>query len=250
MHIDNLTVVIRPRSLFEGIDLGFVLARKYFLSVWLIFFLTALPVFVILNICFSDNFFLFWIILIWLKPLYEAAMLHWLGFVIFNKKLKIFELIKKFPEILKRQLFMKLTYRRLSPCRSFYLPVIMLEKLKGKEYADRVNILGYNQSAGIGLTFICFLFELTLFASITALLFMIIPDDLMWFNFDDLFEGDNILTSLMVNSVYFLSISIIAPFYVSAGFALYLTRRTEFEAWDIELKLRGLLKRKKEMEAS
>jgi hypothetical protein len=38
--------------------------------------------------------------------------------------------------------------------------------------------------------------------------------------------------------------SLIAPFYVAAGFALYLTRRTELEAWDIELAFRRLISRK------
>ena len=37
--------------------------------------------------------------------------------------------------------------------------------------------------------------------------------------------------------------SVIAPFYVAAGFGLYLTRRSQLEAWDIELGFRNLAKR-------
>jgi hypothetical protein len=37
--------------------------------------------------------------------------------------------------------------------------------------------------------------------------------------------------------------SIIAPLYVAAGFALYLTRRSQLEAWDLELGLRQLAQR-------
>jgi hypothetical protein len=32
-----------------------------------------------------------------------------------------------------------------------------------------------------------------------------------------------------------LAMSVMAPFYVAAGFALYLGRRTRLEAWDLEL---------------
>jgi Domain of unknown function (DUF4129) len=41
-----------------------------------------------------------------------------------------------------------------------------------------------------------------------------------------------------------LAVSLIEPFYVSAGFALYLHRRSELEGWDIELAFRRLAARK------
>jgi hypothetical protein len=37
------------------------------------------------------------------------------------------------------------------------------------------------------------------------------------------------------------ALSVIAPFYVAAGFALYLGRRTDLEAWDLELRFRRAL---------
>lgn len=243
MNLDNLTVEIRPRTLFEGIDLGFVLARKYFLTLWLIYLITAFPVFFILNLFFWDDILWFAVLMIWLKPLFETPLLHWLSQAIFNEKIALPGLIKALPNILKTSVFKRLTYGRFSPSRSFYLPVVLLEKLKAKAYRERVRILGYNQSAGIGLTLICFVFELILFGSVISLLFIIIPEDLRWFDFEGLFSSDEVYTGLIVNTVVFFCISIIAPFYVAGGFALYLTRRTEFEAWDIELKLRGLLKR-------
>jgi len=42
---------------------------------------------------------------------------------------------------------------------------------------------------------------------------------------------------------YAIAVSVIEPFYVAAGFALYLNRRTQLEAWDIELELRRLAAR-------
>ena len=37
---------------------------------------------------------------------------------------------------------------------------------------------------------------------------------------------------------YGLVVLFLEPFYVAAGFTLYLTRRSELEAWDIEQELR------------
>ena len=37
---------------------------------------------------------------------------------------------------------------------------------------------------------------------------------------------------------YALTIGFVEPFYVAAGFALYLNRRAELEAWDIEQEFR------------
>jgi len=37
---------------------------------------------------------------------------------------------------------------------------------------------------------------------------------------------------------YTFAVAIIEPFYVAAGFAMYLNRRVELEAWDIEQEFR------------
>jgi hypothetical protein len=42
---------------------------------------------------------------------------------------------------------------------------------------------------------------------------------------------------------YAAAIAIVEPFYVAAGFALYLNRRTLLEGWDLELAFRRLAAR-------
>jgi hypothetical protein len=44
--------------------------------------------------------------------------------------------------------------------------------------------------------------------------------------------------SLLVTVPYVLVVALVEPFYVAAGFAMYLNRRVELEAWDIEQELR------------
>jgi hypothetical protein len=53
----------------------------------------------------------------------------------------------------------------------------------------------------------------------------------------------NPLNSLPFAVSYAVSILFLEPFYVSAGFALYLNRRVELEAWDIEQEFRRAFER-------
>jgi hypothetical protein len=43
---------------------------------------------------------------------------------------------------------------------------------------------------------------------------------------------------LAVSIAYFLVVLFLEPFYVAAGFGMYLNRRAELEAWDIEQEFR------------
>ena len=43
---------------------------------------------------------------------------------------------------------------------------------------------------------------------------------------------------IVTSSLITLTVLLLEPFYVSAGFGMYLNRRTELEAWDIEQEFR------------
>src|SRR5207342_1489924 len=44
-------------------------------------------------------------------------------------------------------------------------------------------------------------------------------------------------------ALYYVASTALEPFYVGAGFGLYLNRRTQLEAWDVELAFRRLRER-------
>jgi len=46
-----------------------------------------------------------------------------------------------------------------------------------------------------------------------------------------------------VNLLFWLAASVMGPFHVGAGFGLYLNRRTQMEAWDVEISFRRLRER-------
>ena len=53
--------------------------------------------------------------------------------------------------------------------------------------------------------------------------------------FDD--ESQRVLT-LLISIAYIITVLFLEPFYVAAGFGMYLNRRAELEAWDIEQEFR------------
>jgi hypothetical protein len=244
MDFDNIRVEIRPRSPLEAIDLGFVMARQWFIPLWLMWIAVVSPLFLLTYlISFKHVAIAGWFIW-WLKPVYERPLVFWLSRALFNEKPSYKETAKEYLKIIKPRLFADLTYLRLSPNRSFFMPVAMLENLKGKEYKNRVKVLGNNQSAGVGLTFISVIFEIILTFSILVVVFFILPEGLRWTSLNDFLLRDGNLESYIRRFIDIIAMSIIAPFYVAAGFSLYINRRTELEAWDIEISFKRLMTRR------
>ena len=243
MQLDKMSVEIRPRSAWEGLDLGFTMARVWFRSLLGLWLVSAMPVFILLYVLLNENIFLFYLILWWLKPLYEPPLLFWLSRALFGEQLKIREAIRKWPSIIGPQLFANLTWRRLSPNRTFFHPVALLESLKGKTRRDRCQVLGRGQSAGAWLTIIGVHFEAVLQMCMLFLIFLFVPVELQSAEPLDFFLEPAPAEQKLQFACYFVAIAIFAPFYVAAGFALYLTRRTELEAWDIEIRFRRLQSR-------
>ena len=53
-----------------------------------------------------------------------------------------------------------------------------------------------------------------------------------------LFDPSSTLLEAASAVAYALAIGFLEPFYVAAGFAMYLNRRAELEGWDVEQELR------------
>jgi hypothetical protein len=52
------------------------------------------------------------------------------------------------------------------------------------------------------------------------------------------FGGQYISAFFAITCAYAVMVAFLEPFYVAAGFAMYLNRRVELEAWDIEQEFR------------
>lgn len=243
MDLARLRINLRPRTAWEGIDLGFALARQWFLPLWLLWLAGAVPVFLLLNLLLPIEAWLAGLLSWWLKPLYEPPLVYWLGRAVFSARPARRDLQSYWLRIVRPQLLANLTWRRFNTARSFDMPVAVLEELRGKARASRIRVLGREQHAASWLTFMGIHFELILELSLLILLAMLVPEELQWFDWQTYLFQPKGWQQWLQQFTGLLAMSLIAPFYVAAGFGLYLTRRSQLEAWDVELGLRQLAER-------
>jgi hypothetical protein len=240
MQLDNITVALRPRSVWEAIDLGFGMARLWWSPLLTSWLLLALPVFVILNTVFYQYPFVASLLFWWLKPAYEQLPLVFLSRALFQQTMTFRERRKALLRAATRQLFANLTWRRLSPIRSFTAPIAQLEQLSGRPRQDRLQVLENGYSGGGWLTVIGVHLEGILYFSIFLLVLFVVPEQV---EFEVWVDQHRMWMEIGGNIAYFVAAAIIAPFYVSSGFSLYLNRRAQLEGWDIELEFRQMQQR-------
>jgi hypothetical protein len=226
-------------------DLGFHLVRHWWTALlvpWAatIALFAAAVVFVLPDRP-GAAFLLFWL----LKPIYDRVPLHVLSRALFGAAPSWPETFSALPALLTRDLPWTLIHR-IDFARSFNLPVRQLERLRGADARSRARILQrQTRSHAVGLTLLFLLLELVAFLSVLWIGPMILPQGV-----------DQHLLDLVVNQgseggwlawvlagAYMATVLVLEPFYVAAGFGLYLNRRTGLEAWDVELRFRRLTRR-------
>lgn len=244
MDLETITVNIRPRSPWEAIDIGFLLAKRHYFKLWLLWLLAALPSLILLtSFCLllpgstaKWSLLLFW----FFKPFYEPSLLILISRALFGSQKSISEIVQEVRQKIHFKQIFTILYYRFSMFRSFSCPVLLLENLEGKESKKRRSLLrnGYETSAI--LTLVGFFIEVVLSLSLMSILYWFIPEELRWIDLGDfIFLPDNWLLLFC----YFFSCSIFAPFYICSGFMMYISRRVELEAWDIEIGFKRIRQR-------
>jgi len=248
MRLSDATVVIRPRTTWEAMDLGVLMSqrhRRLLMSSWAI---VTLPLFVLLSLLLWDSpslaIFIFW----WLKPAYERLPLYILSKALFGETPTLKQALREWPRLLKPQLLASLTWRRLSLSRSFSMPVMQLEGLDGTARQQRLQVLlQRNAGAAQWLTIIGVHLETALWIGLMVLFYMLLPQQIEtdWDWQTLILSADHQWRWLehLTNAFYALILVLWEPVYVACGFSLYLNRRTQLEAWDIELVFRRLRQR-------
>jgi hypothetical protein len=238
MEIDRLAAVIRPRTPWEALDLGFALGRRWFPRLLGLWWLSVLPV-ALLGMAWLGHSPSLWAVLVWwLKPLYEAPLLFWLSRRLFGEAPRLRDLWGARRQMLPARLLPYLLWRRLTPSRSFQMPLTLLEGLGGGDRRRRQQALQGPGGTAAWLTVIGVHFESILWVSAMLLIAVMIPEELPGLDLTAAFFDEGSAPYWLSTLVYLVAMSVIAPFYVAAGFALYLGRRTELEAWDLELAFR------------
>ncbi|WP_455826943.1 DUF4129 domain-containing protein [Pseudomonas graminis] len=248
MRLSDSSVVIRPRTSWEAMDLGVLMAREHRLLLMSSWALVTLPIFVVLTALLwkypSTAVFLFW----WLKPAFDRLPLYILSKALFGETPSLKQAVRQWPRLLKGQLLASLTWRRLSLSRSFVMPVSQLEGLDGQARQKRLGVLlQKNAGAARWLTTIGMHLEIGLWFGCMALFYLFIPQnvemDWDWQRLAMAANAEGLWLEHLGNAFYALILVFWEPIYVACGFSLYLNRRTVLEAWDLELVFRRLRQR-------
>lgn len=223
-------------------DLGLLLVRRHWRAIYGPWLVVVVPLFIILNVVLQDMMWVAGLAFWWLKPAYDRLVLHVLSRAAFGSAPGTGDTLRAIPTLMKSGLFAHLSLLRIDFARSFNLPVWQLEGLRGRARRKRNAVLQLRaRSYAVWLTITCLHLEWVIYFSLFFFVAMLFPTSMQSDVVSALFmdEGPYAL-QLATNIAYALTVTLIEPYYVAAGFSLYLNRRTQLEGWDLELAFRRL----------
>jgi hypothetical protein len=238
MQIEAIALVLRPRSMWEGCDLGVRLLQSWFYPVYLCYLSVALPLFLVMLATYEIAG---WLpaLLIWLaKPWLDRTILFVLSRALFGESTTPADVWDARHEVWWRRLAATLTLSRLSASRSFKQPILQLEGLDGRALRERVSRLTTRHRGVARMTTSAFAgVESAFWVSIISLQAWLAPHTFgaQWQSASSLLASQG---GLFATIAYACAVAFVEPFYVAAGFGLYVNRRVELEAWDIEQEFR------------
>ena len=241
---DRLRVAARPRTPWEAADLGLALLRDQAGPVFRVWLATLAPLALALGLACHRRPWLAPLLLWWLKPLLARPVLHVLARSTFGEPPSLLRTLREAPGYCRRGVAATLLWRRLSLERGLLLPVWQLEAATGAGFrARRQVLLQRGGGAARLLTLVSLAFTGVLALGLLAGL------DFFW----PAREGPGLLATALaiplapapwllalLITLPTLAMAAVEPFYVACGYGLYLNRRVQLEAWDLEQAFRQL----------
>jgi len=239
VQVEAFSIRLRRRGNFEAADLGVRLCQTAAREVYACYWMVALPV---ILLCLASFEVAIWLptTALWLfKPWLDRTILFALSRAAFGVSTTPRDLWRAQREVWWSQLLSTWTIRRLSPWRSLTQPVYQLEGLSLSERGKRVALIRSGKAGAAALMTSAFSYaEFVLMFASLSLLFWFAPGERTP-DLPSLFSPEGERTwQFMFAVTYALVIAFLEPFYVGAGFGMYLNRRVELEAWDIEQEFR------------
>jgi len=239
VQIDALSLRLRPRTQMEAADLGVRVCQWSARSVYPSYLMVAVPVIALAFASFELSPWLPTLVIWWSKPWLDRTILFVLARAVFGQHTTVGDVWRAQRRVWWGQLPRTLTLQRLSLWRALTQPVYQLEGGSFWQTRGRVRQIR-KRSVGTALmvTQVFVLCETVMWAAIVSLVFWFAPQGQAPGLLDVLAgEGDE-LVALLFAGAYAAAVLFVEPFYVASGFAMYLNRRAELEAWDIEQEFR------------
>ena len=238
MRIESLILRMRTRTPLDAADLGIRLAQASAKSVYYCYAMVAAP---IVAIALATSEIAIWlppVLLWWSKPWLDRTILFVLSRAAFGQRTPPRDLWQAQHAVWWHRLLLTWTWRRLSPWRSLTQPVYQLEGLSLLGLPSRLKQIR-RRTAGAALL------ATSAFAMAESSIVLGGASLLVWFApfgqgqaAVDAAMGGQGPGWLVMAAAYAVAVLFLEPFFVAAGFGMYLNRRTELEAWDVEQELR------------
>lgn len=252
MNLERVTAVLRPRGPWEATDFGARLVRRDAAAVYRIWFAVTLP---LLAVSAAVTWWspvpalgalLYW----WLEPIADAPILHLIARRLFGEATTPRDAIRAAPALALRNWIFLLSPYRFHFARSIAMPLTQLEGLRGKARRARAAVVNRRIfNFGFGVTAAYQHLFIALYAGVILLGYVFVPGEYQgtagssWL---DLFispEGGRV-AELVGLVVIYVAQSALEPWFVGAGFGLYVNCRTDLEAWDLEVAFRRMVQRR------
>lgn len=251
MQPADIAVELRPRTAWEAMDLGLAMLQRWWRAVLVPHAMVLAVVAAAASAlgAWLDKTWVALLVLWWLKPLYDRVVLHVLSRAVFGELQGTRAVLGAARQWMRSGLgsglLAALVFRWWPDlARSFDLPVRQLEGGRGRAARQRRSVLGRRtRGSAVWLTVVCMHFEAVLYWSLLLISTLLIPAKA--------YEARSFAETLRSTGAwtwghvlaYAGTVFVLEPFYVAAGFALYLNRRTLLEGWDLEVALRRLAER-------
>lgn len=223
----------------EAADLGVRLCQRAARSLYVCYLAVAIPFVAIALALFEISAWLPLVVMWWWKPWLDRTILFVLSRAAFGQSTSLPDLWQARQRVWWSQLVLSLTWRRLSPWRSYTQPVYQLEGVPFAARARRIRqIRAGKTGAALLITSAYTLIALAAASALLSFAFWFAPagyEPNVALLFTD--EGEQ-RAELAIAIAYAIVLCVLEPFYVAAGFTMYLNRRVELEAWDIEQEFR------------
>ena len=238
MKAEQLQLALRPRPAYEAVDLGVQMTQRSGRSLVRAYLPLAL---LLVAACGATIEIAPWLpstLLWWFKPWLDRTLLHVYARQAFGEETRFndaWEARRNAPWLTMLE---RLTIWRLSFWRSYSMPVTQLEGQTGSARRQRVKAIVRNHRGAAMMTQSAFSWiELFLMLGLLSLLPWMTPglrsiDALRWLG------GETLLATGVLYAAHAVAVLFVEPFFVASGFAMYLNRRVELEAWDVEQDLR------------
>lgn len=223
----------------EAADLGVRLCQSTARSVYLCYASVAVPLIILALASYEIAAWLPGLVIWWAKPWLDRTILFVLSRAAFGLPTRPGDVWRAQRQVWWRQFLFTWTVRRLSPWRSLTEPVYQLEGFSIFKSSPRIRqIRNRAMGAAAIMTSVFSLAEMALSAAVFSLVFWLAPTGRAP-GLDQIVTGDASLFVLLALPIaYAITVLFLEPFYVAAGFGMYLNRRAELEAWDIEQEFR------------